>query len=161
MGLTKLAGRVFIWCMLTFGCSHQPGTPDRTHMNGKNPEVLTSAPDDHQGFTLSPSAETAHRAVMREHLEAVHDIVSALAQENFPKAEHVAMTQLGFAKHREAMRRQQPENFPPAYHDLAMAHHQAAEELARAMSSHDLQKILPHLERTLRACVVCHQTYQR
>ena len=70
------------------------------------------------------------------------------------------MTQLGFAKHREAMRRQQPEAFPPIYDDLTMAHHEAAEELAHAMPSHDLKEILPHLERTLRTCVACHQTFE-
>jgi hypothetical protein len=32
--------------------------------------------------------------------------------------------------HRQAMTQQQPENFPPVYHDLAMVHHAAAEELA-------------------------------
>ncbi len=46
--------------------------------------------------------------------------------------------------HRQAMAQQQPENFPPAYHDLAMAHHEAAEELER-ISTKDLKQILPQL----------------
>jgi len=143
------------------GCSHQPGTHDGTHMSNGHASAGESLQNDRSAFNLSPSAEKAHRAVMLEHLESIHEIVSALAQSNFSKAEDITRNQLGFAKHREAMRRQQPENFPLAYHDLAMAHHEAAEELAQAMPSHDLKEILPHLERTLRACVVCHRTYQR
>lgn len=50
------------------------------------------------------------------------------------------------------MARQQPEKFPPAYHDLAMAHHEAAEELGRVMPTHDLKQILPKLDGLLSLC---------
>jgi hypothetical protein len=97
---------------------------------------------------------------MREHLEAVQEIVGALAHGDFSKAEDITKTQLGFAKHREAMRRQQPEAFPPAYHDLAMAHHEAAEELTLVIPSQDFKQILLKLDRTLKACVACHRAFE-
>ena len=160
-GFARLSVYFVFSCAVMVGCTHLSGVHEGAHMSNGNTVAMKSAPHDRSAFVLSPSAEKAHRAVMLEHLESIHEIVKALAQANFSKAEYIAMTELGFAKHREAMRRQQPENFPPVYHDLAMAHHEAAEELAQAMPSHDLKEILLHLERTLNACVACHQTYQR
>ncbi len=110
---------------------------------------------------LDSGAQIALNAVMREHLEAVHQIVEALAEEDFQRAQTVTEEQLGFAKHREAMRRQMPQNFPPEYHDLAMAHHHAADDLSKVIPSKQLPRILPALARTLQACVVCHRGYIR
>jgi len=110
---------------------------------------------------LDQTALEAHQAIMRDHFKAVHEIIAALAEGEFERAQVLTETRLGFAKHREAMRQQKPENFPPPYHDLAMAHHQAAEELAKVIPSKDLKRILPHLERTLNACVQCHEKYKR
>jgi hypothetical protein len=129
-------------------------------MGSENTGVVKSVPNGHLTLDLSPSAEQIHRAVMREHLEAVQEIVSALAHGDFSKAEDITRNQLGFAKHREAMRRQQPEAFPPAYHDLAMAHHEAAEELAHAILSQDVKQILLKLDRTLETCVACHRAFE-
>jgi hypothetical protein len=58
------------------------------------------------------------------------------------------------------MQREQGTPFPPRYQELAMAHHQAAEDLAGIIPSKDMKKILPHLERTMQACVACHQAYK-
>ena len=58
------------------------------------------------------------------------------------------------------MARQQPENFPPAYHDLAMAHHEAAEHLAGIIPTKDLKQIIPKLNDVLKACVACHREYR-
>lgn len=146
------------------------GYSGRTHVH----EGVHSAQDEHnkqnemdggkaQGeripLGLDQAALRNHQAIMRDHLEAVHEIVAALARKNFEEAQLITESRLGFAKHREAMQRQRPETFPPAYHDLARKHHQAAESLAAAMASRDLDRILPQLEKTLNACVMCHKTY--
>lgn len=164
MSMHTVFTRLFAWflvsCVATLSCTHQPGTHHGAHMSGEKVGVVESLPNDHLTLDLSPSAEQTHRAVMREHLEAIQEIVGALAHGDFSKAEDITRTQLGFAKHREAMRRQQPEAFPPAYHDLAMAHHEAAEELAHVIPSQDLKQILLKLDRTLEACVACHRAFK-
>jgi len=58
------------------------------------------------------------------------------------------------------MQRQKPEAFPPAYHDLAMAHHEAAEELAHVIPSQDYKQILLRIDKTLEACVACHRAFE-
>jgi hypothetical protein len=156
----RLSACLLILCAVTFGCTPQPGTHYGAHMGSESTGVVSSVPNDRLTLDLSPSAEQIHRAVMREHLEAVQEIVGALAHGDFSKAEDITKTQLGFTKHREAMRRQEPEAFSPAYHDLAMAHHEAAEELAYVIPSQDFKQILLKLDRTLEMCVACHRAFK-
>jgi hypothetical protein len=47
------------------------------------------------------------------------------------------------------------------HHDLAMAHHRAADDLAESMVSNDIKRVLPQLERTQQACVDCHRVYKQ
>ena len=150
---------LFALPMVIIGCS------GHSHHDHSSPSVHEEPPSGSSEslvtLALDPDAQIALNAVMREHLEAVHQIVEALAEENFQRAQAVTEKQLGFAKHREAMRRQMPQNFPPEYHDLAMAHHHAADDLSKAISSKQLPRILPALARTLKACVACHRVYIR
>jgi hypothetical protein len=117
-------------------------------------------PDTRKPLDLAPAAAGEHRTVMLQHLETVQAIVAALAEENFTLAQGLTETHLGFFMHRQAMTRQKAEDFPPGYHDLAMAHHEAAEALAKTMPTHDLKRILPKLDHLLKACVACHLEYK-
>ena len=119
---------------------------------------LTS--DTRHPIPLSAAAGTEHRAVMLQHLETIQVIVNALVEEDYELAQGLTEMHLGFFKHRQAMAHQEPEKFPAAYHDLAMAHHQAAEELARIIPTKDLKQILPPLNNVLKACVACHVEYK-
>ena len=124
----------------------------------------------HQSLQTSTSARTALilpseakeglKLTMREHLEAIHAIVAALAKEDFTKAAMLAHEELGFPKHHTAMEREEGATFPPVYHDLAMTHHSAAEALSDVILTNDLKQILPKLEQTIHACVTCHQTFR-
>jgi cytochrome c556 len=41
-----------------------------------------------------------------------------------------------------------------------MAHHEAAEELARIIPTKDMKQILPRFNNLLKACVACHLEYK-
>jgi len=58
------------------------------------------------------------------------------------------------------MQREEAATFPPAYHDLAMAHHQAAEELHAVIPIKNFTPILSHPEQTINACVDCHRMFR-
>lgn len=136
------------------------GCTEVEHRHGEqrsNP-ILTS--DVRHPIPLSSAAGTEHRAVMLQHLETIQVIMNALVDEDYELAKGLTETHLGFFMHRQAMASQQPENFPPAYHDLAMAHHAAAEELARIIPTKDLKQILPQFNNVLKACVACHLEYK-
>jgi len=136
------------------GCAEQKSAPGS---GGVRPVHL---PDVRTPVQLDADARQEHRSVMLQHLETIQAIVAALADEDYRLAQGLTETHLGFFMHRHAMARQQPENFPPAYHDLAMAHHAAAEKLADAMPSRDLKQVLPQLNHVLKACVACHLEYR-
>lgn len=152
-------GRTVLLCVtavLFAGCTeveHRQGE----QRPGPNPYLT---PDTRQSLPLSPSAGTEHRAVMLQHLETIQAIVNALVEEDYELAKGLTESHLGFFMHRQAMALQQPENFPPAYHDLAMAHHEAAEELARIIPTKDLKQIMPRMNDVLKACVACHLEYK-
>jgi hypothetical protein len=122
-----------------------------------NPYLIS---DTRHPIPLSSSAGKEHRAVMLQHLETIQVIVNALVEEDYELAKGLTESHLGFFMHRQAMAQQQPENFPPAYHDLAMAHHEAAEELARVIPTKDLKQIMPQFNNVLKACVACHLEYK-
>ena len=119
-----------------------------------------SIPQHRSSLDLSPSAEEGLKLTMREHLEALQQILAALAGDDYEKAAAIAHEELGFPKHHQAMQREQGFAFPSGYQKLAMAHHQVAEDLAEVIPSKDMPRILKQLDRTVKACVDCHQTYK-
>ncbi len=148
------------WVLVAGGTLFGAGCAERhsTHHAGDSGPILAS--DTRQSIALSGEASQEHKAVMLQHLETIQAIVEALAEEDYELARGLTETHLGFFMHRQAMARQQPEQFPPAYHDLAMAHHEAAEELARIIPTKDLKQILPRFNGVLKACVACHLEYR-
>lgn len=156
-GKQVLLGAAFLWAVyavLSAGCTE---VPQRSEDRRPNP-YLTS--DTRHPIPLSSTAGKEHRAVMLQHLETIQVIVNALVEEDYELAKGLTESHLGFFMHRQAMAHQQPENFPAAYHDLAMAHHEAAEELARIIPTKDLKRILPQFNNVLKACVACHLEYK-
>ena len=152
-----LLGRVALGALclvLSTGCSKAYPFHGEQRPN----PYLTS--DTKHSIQLSSPAGKEHRAVMLQHLESIQVIVNALVEEDYELAKGLTESHLGFFMHRQAMAQQQPENFPPAYHDLAMAHHAAAEELARIIPTKDLKQILPQFNNVMKACVACHLEFK-
>jgi len=147
------AALLFLSAGLFIGCTDVAHRKDQP----SNP-YLTS--DTRRPIPLSTAAGKEHRAVMLQHLETIQVIVNALVEEDYELAKGLTESHLGFFMHRQMMARQEPENFPPAYHDLAMAHHEAAEDLARTIPTKDLKQIMPKFNNVLKACVACHLEYK-
>lgn len=148
-------GALGVLCVvLSAGCT------EVEHRHGEQPSNPYLTSDTRHPIPLSSSAEKEHRAVMLQHLETIQVIVNALVEEDYELAKGLTESHLGFFMHRQAMAYQQPENFPAAYHDLAMAHHEAAEELARIIPTKDMKQILPQFNNLLKACVACHLEYK-
>lgn len=150
--LLSMTARVVLGAqiLVTAGCAAKSDFGDKP----------VPVPDVRQPIPLSAEAGREHRRVMLQHLESLEAVVAALAAEDFERAKGLTEAHLGFFMHRQAMASQPPQQFPSEYHDLAMAHHEAAEELARTMSSKDLKQILPKFDEVLKACVACHTAYK-
>lgn len=159
--MAHAAQRIFIPTLVVFGgVVAATAQMEHQHQMSKEPDRSIPAHVQQQALGLPSAVQEGLKLTMREHLESLHAIVAAMAREDYEKAAAVAHEDLGFPKHHQAMQREQGATFPPKYHDLAMAHHQAAEDLAGIIPSKDMKKILPHLERTMKACVACHQVYK-
>jgi len=130
------------------------------HREAQNRAPAESHKDERVALGLDPSMEAALKLTMREHLEAIREIVGALGRQEFEKAASIAHQELGFPKHHQAMELEARATFPPRYHELAIAHHEEAETLANEIPSMDVQRILPQLEKTIGACVSCHRAYK-
>jgi len=120
----------------------------------------STTPDARIALGLDSTHAGDLKQTMQEHLEALHAIVAALGQENYERAAAIAHEELGFPKHHQAMQREQGATFPKKYQQLAIAHHQAAENLAEVIPAQQMKPILEKLERTIKACVDCHQAYK-
>jgi len=134
----------------------QPGQPSLSGRSGD----FSAASDPRLSLDLEPAAQEILKQTMREHLQALHDIVAALAQQNYEKESAVAHEELGFPKHHQIMQREQGMVFPKKYHELAIAHHQAAEELAEAIQTKEMKRILQKMDETIGACLECHRAYK-
>jgi len=156
----KVGVGMAILFMLGMSVSLSSAETDHYAMHKAEPNLPKVPLMNRMALDLPPAAQEGLKLTMREHLEAIDAIVSALAREDFSKAATLATVELGFAKHHVAMQREQSATFPPAYHELAMAHHQAAEALGAVIPTKDLKQILPHLEQTIHACVKCHQAFR-
>ncbi|MGH7147666.1 MAG: cytochrome c, partial [Nitrospiraceae bacterium] len=142
------------------------------HGEQRSNPYITS--DTRHPIPLSSPSGKEHRAVMLQHLETIQVIMNALVAEDYELAKGLTESHLSFFMHRHLVSPAQPqarqdapipgaqqaENFPPAYHDLAMAHHEAAEELARIIPTKDLKQILPQFNNVLKACVACHLEFK-
>ncbi|HEU4684238.1 MAG TPA: cytochrome c [Nitrospira sp.] len=154
-GPTRSPGLIPLMCaVLVAGCSEAASRRGEERPNA----ILTS--DTRQPIMLPASESTEHRAVMLQHLESLQAIVNALVEEDYELAKGLTENHLGFFMHRQAMAQQQPDRFPPAYHDLALAHHEAADELAQIIPTKDLKQIMPRFNNVLKACVACHLEYR-
>ena len=156
VGVGMAIATLILWLSFGFsiGETEHPAVHKPEHEVPKVPLTKRMALD------LPPAAQEGLKLTMREHLEAIDAIVWALAREDFAKAANLTNEELGFPKHHVAMQREQGATFPPEYHELAMAHHQAAEALGAVMPTKDLKQILPHLQQTIHACVKCHQVFR-
>lgn len=148
--------------MLLFGMGVSLFNAEADHQGAHQLEVakVKDSGMKRMELKLPPAAQEGLKLTMREHLEAIDAIVLALVHEEFSKAAILATEELGFSKHHVAMQREAGATFPAAYRDLALEHHRAAEVLGTVIPTKDLKHILPHLQQTIHACVVCHQAFR-
>jgi hypothetical protein len=133
--------------------------PEQRSLSGRSGD-FSAASDPRLSLDLEPAAQEILKQTMREHLQALHDIVAALAQQNYEKASAVAHEELGFPKHHQIMKQERGMAFPKKYQELAIAHHQAAEELAEAIQTKEMKRILQKMDETIGACLECHRAYK-
>jgi len=115
-------------------------------------------PDERISLGMQGPRKQHQLAMMRSHLEAVSDIVDALARGEFDSAAQTAQVKLGMTPQMKRMCNGfQNEDF----RNLALAFHASADDLAKALKTHDTSASLQALHVTMQYCTSCHSTYRQ
>jgi len=97
-------------------------------------------------------------ANMRSHLEAVSDIVDAIARGEFDQASETASRKLGLTPKMQKM----CNAFDNAdFRQMGLAFHKSGDELARVLKTHNTTASLQALRATMQYCTSCHSTYRQ
>jgi cytochrome c556 len=115
--------------------------------------------DARRPVPLLPMMAQHQRANMRDHLEAVQEVVAAIADSDFQKVA-TAAKRMGFS---EAMGRmcEHMGAGAPGFTEQALRFHHTADEIAVAATKQDDKAVLTALSKTLRTCTSCHATYKQ
>jgi hypothetical protein len=123
------------------------------------------AAEDTRVLAAMPApAQAALREEMRDHLVAVHSVLSLLAAGSVKEAGALAEQGLGtqaMGRHRNSPFDARPGRFmPEAMHALGMDGHKAASEFARIAATGDRDKALAAWPAVTTPCVACHMAYR-
>jgi len=109
-----------------------------------------------------------HLARMRSHLEAVHDIIDAMARGEFDKASETARTGLAMSGMGGGQGMGQGGGMGMCkgmsneeFKSLGMAFHESAGKLADVLKTGDEKKSLQALSNTTNYCIQCHAAYRQ
>lgn len=135
------------------------------------PKVQASAPsapaphevldklDQRRPVPLLPEMAAHQKENMREHLEAVQEVVAAAAVSDFSKVASSAK-RLGFSESMGRMCEHMGAG-APGFTEQALAFHHTADEIVIAATRQDGPAVLAALSKTLSACTSCHATFKQ
>jgi len=115
--------------------------------------------DPRRPVPLLPMMAQHQKQNMREHLEAVRDVVAAAAVGDFDQA-GIAARRMGFSEATGRMCEHMGAG-APGFTEQALAFHHAADEIASAAARQDGPAVLSALSRALGVCTGCHATYKQ
>lgn len=115
--------------------------------------------DQRRPVPLLPMMAQHQKQNMREHLEAVQEVVAASAIGDFNGVAGAAR-RMGFS---ETMGRmcEHMGAAAPGFTEQALAFHHTADEIVTAANRQDGPAVLSALSKTLRACTSCHATFKQ
>ncbi len=117
-----------------------------------------SSEDSRISLNLPPMMKQHQLANMRAHLDAVRQIVSSIAEDDFNGASEIAAQQLGSNKRMMKMCNM-IEN--EAFKGMGLAFHKSGDDLAKTLKTGNLKESLRALNNTMNYCVSCHATFRQ
>jgi hypothetical protein len=137
--------------------SAHPATSPPTAMPA--PQEALDKLDQRRPLPLLPMMAAHQKENMREHLEAVQEVVAAAAVNDFDKVA-VAARRMGFS---ESMGRMCEHMGAGAsgFTEQALAFHHTADEIVSAATRQDGPGVLAALSKTLRTCTSCHAAFKQ
>ena len=137
--------------------SAHPATLPSTAM--PTPQQALDKLDQRRPLPLLPMMAAHQKENMREHLEAVQEVVAAAAVNDFDKVAGAAK-RMGFSESMGRMCEHMGAG-APGFTEQALAFHHTADEIVSAATRQDGPGVLAALSKTLRACTSCHATFKQ
>ena len=135
-----------------------PSAPAAVTASSSAPHELERL-DVRKPVPLLPVMAHHQKQSMREHLEAVQQIVAALAIDDFAGAEKAAK-RIGFSESMGRMCEHLGAG-APGFTEHALAFHHTADGISLAAARRDKPGVLAALSATLSACTTCHASYKQ
>ena len=125
---------------------------------GQGRHKMGTANDSRISLNLPPKMKQHQLANMRNHLDAVRRIISAMSTEQFDQASDIASNELGLTKKMHSMCRHFKNE---TFKEMGMAFHKSGDDLAAVLKSGDMKGSLQALNTTMNYCVSCHATFKQ
>jgi len=139
---------------------------------------MQPAAEERESAGIPEQMKPQHLARMRSHLEAVHDIIDAMARGEFDKASETARTGLAMRGMGGGKGMGMGAGKGPGmsqgggmgmckgmnneeFKSLGMAFHESAGKLAEVLKTGDEKKSLQALSNTMNYCIQCHAAYRQ
>lgn len=142
-----------------------PSTPAATASPGAGAPAAVSPfetldrMDTRTPVPLLPMMANHQKQNMRDHLEAVQELVSALAADDFAGVERAA-GRIGFSEQMGQMCTHMGAG-APGFTEQALGFHHAADRIASAARERDRARVLTELGATLQTCTSCHAMWKQ
>lgn len=125
-------------------------------------EVNSPDSDDRQLVAMPDEVRQLMRKDMLDHLSAINEIMTLLAEDNLDAAADVAETRMGkssMGKHRSTG--MGPGRFMPLeMRNIGWSMHESATELSQFAKKAELKNANLALQKVTSACVACHYSYR-
>jgi hypothetical protein len=132
----------------------QMGQPMMMQHGGSAP----MAKDTRVSLGLSAPMRLQQRAMMRDHLKAVDEIVGLIAAGKFDQAATIAHQRLGLTPQMQKMCGLFGNE---TFRKLGIAFHKSADHLGEVLKTRDTTASLHALHSTMQYCVSCHQSFRQ
>jgi hypothetical protein len=145
---------LFLSAIASFAGCHRPG-PAQT----ASPVATLDAIDTRMPVPLLPAMANHQKQNMRDHLQAVQEIVGAVGTADFDAIARVSAT-IGYSAQMGSMCSHMGAG-APGFTDQALRFHHTADKIAEAAHARDMQGVLAALGETLATCTGCHATFKQ
>jgi hypothetical protein len=155
--------RALVAAVLGGSCAREPApvvpVPPPAPVAAAAPCDALAQLDSRTPLPLQPMMANHQKQNMREHLEAVQDIVQALGTDDFGTIERAA-GRLGFSQQMGQMCTRMGAG-AAGFTEQALAFHHTADRIATAAKERNRAQVLVELSATLKACTTCHAAWKQ
>ena len=121
----------------------------------KNSEMVY---DKRVSLKLNAMQKNHQKTIMRDHLDAVQNIITLLSSDKYKEASKLAYERLGSTT---KMRLMCASFGDKNFENLGLEFHKSADKMSEIFKTRNKEQSLKALSNTMNYCVQCHATYQQ